>query len=249
MIPIKSPSEIEAMREVGAVLAAALREVAGAVRAGLYTRDLDQKAEEALRMRGALPAFKGYRGYPSALCISVNEEVVHGIPGPRLLREGDLVSLDLGAVMNRFFADSTITVPVGEVKPTLLELLRVGQEAMMAGIFMARNGNHLGDISAAIQHEAERHHFSVVREFVGHGIGRALHEEPQVPNFGQSGTGVVLKEGMVLAIEPMVNLGNAQVEILRNGWTVVTSDRRPSVHFEHTVLITAQDPEILTEWR
>jgi methionyl aminopeptidase len=242
MIPIKTPAEIEAMRQVGAILAAALQEVAGSVRP-------DQKAEEALRLRGALPAFKGYRGYPSALCVSVNEEVVHGIPGQRMLREGDLVSLDLGAVVDQYFADSTITVPVGEVKPTLRELLRVGQEAMMAGIAMARTGNHLGDISAAIQHEAERHHFSVVRDFVGHGIGRQLHEEPQVPNFGQPGTGVVLKEGMVLAIEPMVNLGNARVEILRNGWTVVTSDRRPSVHFEHTVLITAQDPEILTEWR
>jgi methionyl aminopeptidase len=249
MIPIKSPSEIEAMRYAGSILAHTLQEVAQAVRPGLHTSDLDQLAEASLLKQGARPAFKGYRGYPSALCISINEEVVHGIPGPRLLQEGDLVSLDLGAVVGHFFSDSTVTVAVGQVSAALRELLRVGKSSLAAGIKMARAGKHLGDISLAIQEEAERNGYSVVRDFVGHGIGRQLHEEPQVPNFGYPGTGILLKEGMVLAIEPMVNLGEAQVEILRNGWTVVTNDRRPSVHFEHTVLVTAQDPEILTEWK
>ena len=237
------------MRRGGQILARVLREVTSMIKPGMHTRELDQIAEAYLLARGAKPAFKGYRGYPSALCVSVNEEVVHGIPGNRALKEGDLVSLDLGVFLEGFYTDAAVTVPVGRVTSTLLKLLRVCRDALTVGIEKARPGLHLGDISAAIQNEVERNGLYVVRDFAGHGIGKQLHEEPQVANFGQAGTGILLEEGMTLAIEPMVNLGTSLVSIQGDGWTVVTRDQRPSAHFEHTVAITANGPEILTEWK
>lgn len=247
MSNLRTAEEIEIMRRGGQILARVLHEITSMIKPGMHTCELDQIAEAYIVARGAKPAFKGYRGYPSALCVSVNEEVVHGIPGNRVLKEGDLVSLDLGVFLEGFYTDAAVTVPVGRVTPTLLKLLRVCRDALAVGIEKARPGLHLGDISAAIQKEVERNGLYVVRDFAGHGIGKQLHEEPQVANFGQAGTGILLEEGMTLAIEPMVNLGTSLVSIQGDGWTVVTRDQRPSAHFEHTVAITANGPEILTE--
>jgi methionyl aminopeptidase len=248
MIRLKTAEDIVLMREAGRILARVLQELSTSVRAGLRTKDLDDQAETALTRAGVRPAFKGYRGYPSALCVSINEEVVHGIPSNRRIREGDIVSLDLGAELEGCFADAATSVAVGRVLPRARQLLEVGKSALAAGIAKAQAGLHLGDISAAIQQEIERNGFSVVRDFVGHGIGRQLHEELQIPNYGESGTGVLLQEGMTLAIEPMANMGSFQVAIKNDGWTVVTQDKCPSVHFEHTILVTGHRPEILTEW-
>jgi len=203
-------------------------------------------AEEYIKRHGGIPAFKGYRGYPRSLCVSVNEEVVHGIPGKRRLKEGDIVSLDLGVLMDGYYGDAAITVPVGKVSELAKKLIKVTEEALYRGIEMARPGNRLSDISHAIQTHVEKAGFSVVREFVGHGIGKQLHEEPQVPNFGPPNRGPRLEPGMVLAIEPMVNTGTWEVRILPNGWTVVTADGGLSAHFEHTVAITDNGPEILS---
>jgi len=203
-------------------------------------------AEEYIKRHGGIPAFKGYRGYPRSLCVSVNEEVVHGIPGKRKLKEGDIVSLDLGVLMDGYYGDAAITVPVGKVSELAKKLIKVTEEALYRGIEMARPGNRLSDISHAIQTHVEKAGFSVVREFVGHGIGKQLHEEPQVPNFGPPNRGPRLEPGMVLAIEPMVNTGTWEVRILPNGWTVVTADGGLSAHFEHTVAITDNGPEILS---
>jgi len=210
------------------------------------TRQLDVYAEELARQRGASPAFKGYRGYPYSLCISVNEVVVHGMPSERRLKEGDIVSLDFGVCYHGYYGDAAITVPVGKVSDEALRLMRITEEALYCGIEAAKPGNRLGDISAAVQQYVEAAGFSVVRDFVGHGIGTKLHEDPQIPNFGVPGRGVLLKEGMVLAIEPMVNAGTYRVKILDDGWTVVTSDKRLSAHFEHSVAITAKGPDILS---
>ena len=245
-IPIKSPAEIAVMRRAAQIAARALRDVRAAVRPGVTTRELDRIAEDRIRALGAVPSFLGYRGYPASVCISVNDQVVHGIPDRRVLREGEIVSLDLGAEVEGFHGDNAVTVPVGEIDAALRELLTVAADALEEGIKAVRPGARLGDVGAAIQRRAERAGFSVVRDFAGHGVGRRLHEEPQVANFGRRGTGLVLRPGMTLAIEPMVNMGVADVVMERDGWTVRTADGRPSAHFEHTVAVTETGADVLT---
>ncbi|HYB74003.1 MAG TPA: type I methionyl aminopeptidase [Candidatus Sulfotelmatobacter sp.] len=246
MVILKAPWEIERMRVSNRIVARALEALAQAVKPGVTTLELDRMAEEFLRHEGAVPAFKGYKGYPFALCASVNEEVVHGMPSERALVEGDIVSLDMGAVVDGYYGDGAVTLPVGAVSPAAERLLRVTREGLERGVRAARRGGRLGDISHAVQTHVERHGYSVVRTFVGHGIGRQLHEEPQIPNFGPPGRGPVLLPGMVLAIEPMVNAGGPEVEILADHWTAVTMDRSLSAHFEHTVAITEDGSEVLT---
>jgi methionyl aminopeptidase len=246
MIIIKSSREIEQLRRPNAIVAEVLQRLRKAVVAGITTRELDQIAEEVILSMGAVPAFKGYRGYPASLCASINEQVVHGIPNQRRLKEGDIVSLDVGASLNGYFGDAAITLPVGSVDPEAQRLLEVTERALTLGIEKARKGNRLFDISHAIQGWVESQGFSVVRDFVGHGIGKSLHEEPQIPNFGSPHQGPRLEEGMVFALEPMVNEGTYEVKILSDGWTVITADRKRSAHFEHTIAITDGDPEILT---
>lgn len=246
MIHLKSPREIEIMRHAGKVTAQILRELVEAVKPGISTFALDEIAESRCKDLGVKPAFKGYHGYPNSLCVSVNSEVVHGIPSGRLLKEGDIVSLDFGVIADGYHGDTAITVPVGAINSEAKKLLEVTQEGLARGIAQAVPGNRLFDVSHAIQNYVEAHGYSVVREFVGHGIGRSLHEEPQVPNFGPKGKGVPLKEGMVLAIEPMINAGGYAVRVEPNGWTAITVDGSLSAHFEHTVAITKDGPEILT---
>lgn len=247
MIVCKSSNELETMHQAGLIVWEVLNELRMMVAPGVSTLDLDRVAEKRSKERGARPAFKGYRGYPAALCASINEEVVHGIPSAsRKLREGDIVSLDFGVELDGYFGDAAVTVPVGKVKPELETLLRVTREALDQAIERARVGNRLSDIGAAVQQCVERHGFSVVREFVGHGIGTHMHEEPNVLNYGEPGHGPRLQEGMVLALEPMVNMGGANVRVLSDEWTAVTVDGKPSAHFEHTVAITAAGPRILT---
>jgi methionyl aminopeptidase len=246
-IIIKSQDEIAVMREAGRVVALAMAEVVAAVRPGVRTKQLDEIAYRVITRQGARPSFLNYRGYPASVCVSINNEVVHGIPSPRrVLQEGDIVSLDLGALYKGFHGDMAMTVPVGKVAPEVLALLEATKGGLAAGIAAARAGAHVGDISAAIQSYVEARGFSVVRDYVGHGIGRSLHEEPQVPNFGVPGTGVQLRVGMTLAIEPMVNMGRYEVVSQPDGWTVVTKDGSWSAHFEHTIAITEGDAEILT---
>jgi methionyl aminopeptidase len=247
MIILKSESEIEKMRAAGKVVAAVLVELEASIVPGkTTTMELDCLAEEVLSRHGATPSFKGYKGYPNAICIAVNEEVVHGIPGPIRLGEGDIVGIDVGAILDGYQADAAITVAVGRVSPQAEALIRATRQALFAGIRKARVGGRLTDISYAIQECAERHGFSVVRDLVGHGIGRDMHEDPQVPNFGRPDRGPRLREGMTLAIEPMLNAGDYQIESLPDGWTIVTKDRSLSAHFEHTVAITRNGPDILT---
>ena len=246
MIIIKSSREIEQMRKPNAIVAEVLQRLRKAVAAGITTRELDQIAEEVILSKGAIPAFKGYRGFPASLCASINEQVVHGIPNQRRLKEGDIVSLDVGASLNGYFGDAAITLPVGTVDPEAQRLLEVTERALDIGIEKAKKGNRLFDISHAIQGWVESQGFSVVRDFVGHGIGKSLHEEPQIPNFGSPHQGPRLEEGMVFALEPMVNEGTYEVKILSDGWTVITADRKRSAHFEHTIAITDGDPKILT---
>ena len=234
------------MRAANALVAEVLAELATMVAAGVTTRDLDQAAERLVRDGGAEPAFKGYRGYPSTLCASVNDQVVHGIPSNRALHEGDIISLDMGVKLNGFFGDSAVTVPVGKVSEEASTLLRVTREALEKGIAQVKLGGRVSDIGHAIQQHVEAHGFSVVREFVGHGIGASLHEEPQIANYGEPGRGPRLAEGMTLAIEPMVNIGRPAVKVLADGWTAVTKDGSLSAHFEHTVAVTADGPWILT---
>jgi methionyl aminopeptidase len=246
MIIIKSSREIEQLRRPNAIVAEVLQRLRKAVVPGVTTRELDQITEDVILSKGALPAFKGYRGYPASLCASINEQVVHGIPNQRRLEEGDIVSLDVGASLNGYFGDAAITLPVGTVDPEAERLLKVTERALTLGIEQARKGNRLFDISFAVQSWVESHGFSVVRDFVGHGIGKSLHEEPQIPNFGSPHQGPRLEEGMVFALEPMVNEGTYEVKILSDGWTVITADRKRSAHFEHTIAVTDGDPEILT---
>ena len=246
MIILKSNNEIGKMRVACRIVAEVLNDLIREVRPGISTLELDAIAERGIRARGAIPAFKGYRGFPKTLCVSVNEQVVHGIPSKRRLKEGEIVGLDLGAKWDGYYGDAAVTVPVGHIAPAAESLLSATKAALSAGIDEVRPGKHLSDISHAIQSYAEAHGYSVVRAFVGHGIGTALHEEPQVPNFGPPGRGPRLKVGMVLAIEPMVNIGDADVEILDDGWTVVTVDGELSAHFEHTIAVTEEGPEILT---
>ncbi|WHZ28494.1 MAG: Methionine aminopeptidase [Nitrospira sp.] len=237
MIILKTPAEIVVMAEASRVVAEALAIVKKAVCPGISTEELDRIAEEAIRSRGAVPAFKGYRNYPRTLCASVNEQVVHGIPSKRKLKEGDIIGLDLGAIVGGFYGDSAVTVAVGRIPDETAKLIQVTEEALYLGIKQARVGNRLTDISNAVQQHAESAGFSVVTEFVGHGIGRQLHEEPQVPNYGKPGQGPRLQPGMVLAIEPMVNMGRSAVRILEDRWTAVTVDGSLSAHFEHTIAV------------
>lgn len=246
MIILKSKREVEKMAVACHIVAEVLHDLAHIVRPGMTTLDLDAIAERGIRERGAVPAFKGYRGFPNSLCVSINEQVVHGIPSNRRLKLGDIVGLDLGAKWEGYYGDAAVTVPVGLVSPQVEVLIATAQEALAIGIKQIEPGKHLSNISHAIQSYAEARSFSVVRDFVGHGIGAALHEAPQVPNFGPPGRGPRLKAGMILAIEPMVNLGEADVEILSDGWTVVTADGQLSAHFEHTVAIMEEGPYILT---
>ena len=246
MIIFKSEREIQHMREAGRIVALALRAVREAVAPGVTTKDLDEVAREVITSHGAIPSFKGYHGYPGNICTSVNEEVVHGIPGSRKLQEGDIVSVDCGATYNGFVGDSAVTIPVGKIDPVSEQLLRVTEESLYKGIAAAIVGNRLSDISHAVQVHVEAVGFSVVRDYVGHGIGRNMHEEPQIPNFGAPGRGPLLKPGMVLAIEPMVNVGTYKVRTLKDGWTVLTADGKRSAHFEHTIAITPDGPKLLT---
>ncbi len=249
MIHLKSPAEIDAIARGGAILAALYQELPAQLVPGATTAELDRYAEAFIRGHaGAEPAFKGLYGFPATLCISVNHEVVHGIPSVRRrLAEGDLVSVDCGVKLEGFYADAAVTLPVGDLAPEAKELVELTREALYRGIAEARPGNRLGDVGAAIQEVADRHGYGVVRELVGHGVGRSPHEEPQVPNFGRRGKGMKLVEGLVIAIEPMFNLGTAGVRTLPDRWTVVTADRKVSAHWEHTVAVTADGPRILTE--
>ncbi len=247
MTIIKSKREIDIMRDASRIVAAVLQELRPLCKAGVSTRELDRVAEEKTVQHGAQPAFKGYRGYPRALCTSINEQVVHGIPGNTVLKEGDIIGLDFGVLYKGYFGDAAITVPIGEIAPETNELLRVTEECLYLGIDQMVSENHLSDLSRAIQTHAESHGFSLVKEFGGHGIGRSLHEDPMVLNYVSNGRGIKLRPGLVLAIEPMVNLGTDRVQILSDGWTVVTLDGKPSAHFEHTVAMTENGPEILTK--
>lgn len=247
MITCKSKRELSYMRDAGRVVAQTFVEMAKAAKAGVTTGELDRLAEDFIIKRGAKPAFKGLYGFPATICASVNEEVVHGIPGLRKLKDGDIISIDIGAEINGYFGDSAVTYPVGDVNSEGTRLLKATEEALCRGISLARAGNRLSDISNAVQTCAESHGYSVVRDYVGHGIGSSMHEEPQLPNFGKPGRGPRLKEGMTLAIEPMVNMGAFDVRTLSNKWTVVTLDTKLSAHFEHTVAITDDEPEILTK--
>ena len=247
MVILKLPEEIEKARASNRIVAEVLSRLREKVKPGIKTKDLDKFAEEIAQKRGAEPAFKGYHGYPHSLCISINEVVVHGMPSERLLVEGDIVGLDFGVYYQGFFGDATITLPVGKVTQKALRLMQVTEQSLYAGIEQAKEGNRLGDISAAVQSVVEDAGYSVVRDFVGHGIGKNLHEEPQIPNFGQKGRGIELKRGMILAIEPMVNEGKYKVQVLPDGWTVVTKDGSLSAHFEHSVAITDNGPDILSK--
>jgi methionyl aminopeptidase len=246
MIPKKSESDLKRLRISGEILARILKRLEQAVEPGMTTAGLDLLAEELVRKEKVLAAFKGYRGFPATICASVNEEIVHGIPDERVLEAGDIVSIDLGINYQGYFTDAAVTVGVGQIERKIQKLIDVSRQSLAEGIRQAKAGNHLFDISYSIQDYVEKNGFSVVRQFVGHGIGISLHEEPEIPNFGRQHQGPVLESGMVLAIEPMVNMGAWECEILDNGWTAVTMDRLPSAHFEHTVAITEKGPEILT---
>ncbi len=246
MIVLKSRDEIEKMRAANQIIREVVERLAGEIKPGVKTVDLDRIAEEMILSKGARPAFKGYRGYKHTLCTSINEEVVHGIPGDRTLNEGDIIGIDCGVFLNGFYGDMAKTFAVGKVSKEAEKLLKVTEEALRIGIDKARADNRLFDISAAIQGYVEKHGFSVVREFVGHGIGTSLHEEPQVPNFGEADTGTRLKVGMVMALEPMVNIGGWKTKTLSDGWTVVTEDKSLSAHFEHSIAITEEGPDILS---
>lgn len=246
MIILKSPSEIRQMRHAGRIVAEVLEVLKEEVRPGVTTLQLDRTAEREAIKRNARPAFKGYSGYRYSLCCSVNNEVIHGIPGERKLHDGDIIGLDFGVVYESFFGDAAITLPVGKISPNAASLLAVTEKSLYLAIEKAQLGNHLSDVSHAVQAYVEAHGFSVVRDFVGHGIGKSLHEPPQIPNYGSPGRGPRLRSGMVLAIEPMINEKGQEVHVLDDGWTAVTCDGGLAAHFEHTVAVTADGPEILT---
>ncbi len=247
MIILKSKAEVEKIAKASRIVASTLQALKAYVSPGMTTLMLDVFAEKRIIEAGGIPAFKGYRNFPATLCVSVNEEVVHGIPSDKVLKDGDIVGMDLGVIVDGFYGDAAITVPIGEVDEEILRLLDVTEKSLYAGISQGIAGGRLSDISHAVQSAVEPQGYSIVTDFVGHGIGRSLHEEPQIPNFGPKGKGPRLKEGMVLAIEPMVNVGKPQVEVLEDGWTAVSSDRSLSAHFEHTVAITKDGPVILTQ--
>ncbi len=246
MIIYKSPTELDVMREGGRIVGQILDELEPLIQPGIRTRDLDLYAEKRSRELGAVPAFKGYRDYPASLCVSVNEEIIHGIPSGRILQEGDIVSLDFGVLYEGFYSDSAMTVPVGEISSEAKKLIDVAKRAFFQGIEQVKEGNRISDISAAVQRSVESEGFSVIRQFVGHGIGRALHEEPQIPNFGVPGRGAKIKPGMTLAIEPMIATGNWEAEVLDDGWTAITKDKSLAAHYEHTIALTDKGPEILS---
>ncbi len=247
-VTVKSQRELDLMWEAGQIVGLAHKVLRSSVAAGMTTRELDAIAEREIVALGGKPAFKGYRGFPATLCVSINSEIVHGIPGGAVIEEGDLVSLDLGAIVGGLYGDAAITVPVGPVPDELIALLETGEASLWAGIGQVRPGRRIGDVSAAIQAEVERRgDYGIVREYVGHGIGTRLHEDPQVPNFGIAGRGLLLQAGMAIAIEPMVNLGTHETRVLDDDWTVVTADGSPSVHFEHTILVTDGEPVITTK--
>jgi methionyl aminopeptidase len=243
---LKRPDEVEKMRVSGKILGACLAQLASSVRPGITTLDLDSEAETFIRDHHCIPGFLGYQGFPNSLCVSINDQVVHGIPGPQVIKDGDLVSLDCGLILEGWWADSGLSVECGEASPEVRRLIDTTREALDLGIVAAQPGNHIGDIGAAVQTFVEANGYSVVRQYVGHGIGRDMHELPQVPNYGRPGTGNLLKPGYVIAIEPMVNLGRADTRVLDDDWTVVTSDGKLSCYFEHTVAITESGPEVLT---
>ena len=248
MIYLKTDEEIELLREANLVVARTLAEVAKVIAPGVTTLKLDAVAEEYIRSQGAVPGFKGYGGFPGTLCVSVNENVVHGIPSNYALREGDIVSVDCGAVKDGFNGDSTYTFCVGEVSEEVKNLLRTTKESLYVGIEKAVEGNRIGDIGHAVQEYCEKRGYSVVRELCGHGVGKRLHEEPDVPNYGRKGTGPLIKNGMVIAIKPMINMGSKNIVIERDGWTCRTKDRKPSAHFEHTIAVHGGKPDILSSF-
>ncbi len=246
-ITVKSSQELKSIREAGYIVGRALQKLRESIQPGMRTHDLDFIAEQEIRRLGGKPAFKGYRGFPATLCVSVNEQIVHGIPGDLVVRNGDIVSLDLGAIVDGFYGDSAITVAVGDVPSPEQRLMQVCEAGLHAGIEQMRAGNRLGDVSAAIHGRIARDgQYGIVREYGGHGVGRALHEEPFLPNFGPAGRGILLRPGMVIAIEPMVNLGGDDTRVLQDRWTVVTADGARSAHFEHTVAVTEDGPVVLT---
>jgi methionyl aminopeptidase len=246
VIIYKSEEEIRSMRRSNQIVAKILSELGMMIKPGIQTKDLDEYAERRTREMDAVPAFKGYRGYPASLCTSINEEIVHGIPSSRTLRSGDIISLDFGVVYDGFYGDAAVTYPVGEITPPAEKLIATARESFTKGVAKVKEGNRLSDVSYAIQSHVESQGFSVIRSFVGHGIGFSLHEEPQIPNFGSPGRGPKLRSGMVLAIEPMIAIGNWEVEILSDNWTAVTKDRSLSAHYEHTVALTQNGVEILS---
>jgi methionyl aminopeptidase len=246
MIIGKSRKELEKMRAAGRLIGLVREELRGMVVPGITTLELDRAAEKMIRDGGALPTFKGYHGFPYSICASVNEQVVHGFPSNYKLKEGDIFSMDLGATLAGYVGDTATTIPVGEVSEELLQLIQVADECLERAIEQCRAGRHLGDIGWAVQEHAERHGYSIVRDYVGHGIGRKMHEDPQIPNYGTPGKGAKIKNGYVFAVEPMINLGTHQTKVLADGWTVVTLDGRPSAHCEHTIAITEEGPEVLT---
>lgn len=245
-IVLKTREEIEYIRNSSLLVGKTLAEVARNIRPGITTLEMDSIAEKFIRDHGAVPSFKGYSGYQHTLCISINEEIVHGIPGSRVVNEGDVVSVDCGVFMNGYHGDSAYTFPVGVVSEEILQLLRVTKTSLYKGIAKAKSGNRIGDISAAVQDFAEANGYGVVRELVGHGIGQKLHEKPEVANYGKKGHGPLLKPGMTIAIEPMINLGTRQIRQMKDGWTIITADRKPAAHFEHTIAITDGEPDILS---
>ncbi len=245
-ITIKSPQELEAMAKAGAIVGSTLTLLKRSVEPGMTTRDLEQIAYKEITRCGAIPTFKGYFGFPASICASVNQEIVHGIPGKRVLREGDIIKLDVGATIDGFIGDAAVSVPVGQVAPEAVNLMDATRESLELGIKAAQPGNRIGDIGYAVQTYAEARGYGVVREFVGHGVGRFLHEDPQVPNYGDAGKGQLLRSGMCIAIEPMLNIGDWHTRILDDQWTVVTKDGSLSAHFEHTIAITEDGPQVLT---
>ncbi len=250
VVELKSSRDREKMRGAGRVVAEVLEILRDTVKPGVTTRDLDVVADREIRHREAIPVFKGYQGYPASVCVSINDQVVHGIPGTRVIHPGDLVSIDLGAVLDGFVGDAAFSMFVGNPpNDRAKELLQVTEEALYKGIEASRVGGHLGDVGAAVQQHVEAHGFSVVRDFVGHGVGRKMHEDPQVPNYGTPGRGLLLKSGLAIAIEPMVNVGTHQVDVGADGWTVTTRDHSLSAHFEHTIFVSEDGPEILTALR
>ena len=246
MAQVKTEAEIEKISRACRVAADVLDELKSSVKVGVTTAELEEIADRLFRKKGAIPAFKGYRGYRYATCLSVNEEVVHGLPGKRTLKDGDIIGVDVGAIVDGYYGDNAETFPVGKISAEAKRLISATRNALNKAMAEARDGNHLGDVSFAVESEAKKNGFSVVKDLYGHGVGTTLHEDPLIPNFGKKGTGIVLKAGMTLAIEPMLNIGASEIRTLEDGWTIVTADRSLSAHFEHTILVTKGAPKILT---